>query len=341
MMIIAIITIIAGIPFGFLLRSNKIMQVWVGHALNVSVWVLLFLLGVGLGVDDSLMGQLDTLGLQALFISSFATLGTLVGAWLVGKYAFSDSLVEHEKTHGSGICSASENAEIGNEKIGDEIIRNVEIGNADGEKQSKLNALKDSFIVLTFFAGGMFLGAYPFVSMEWALGNTAAGALYVLLFLAGMSVGFDLKAFRILRELKGKILLVLFVAILGTLLASPLACFIFPDLRIIDAMAVGAGLGYYSLSSTMISQEISTSLGSVALLSNMMREIFTLVFAPIMVRYFGRLGPVMAGGATSNDSSLPVIAKYCGERYAIIAIFSGVFLTLLVPILVSFILYFA
>jgi len=328
MMIIAIATIFAGMPFGFLLRNNKPMQKWVGHALNFSVWILLFLLGVGLGSDSSLMRQLDTLGLQALCISSFAILGTLIGALLMGRYVFFDSF-----------------RPVQIEAISHEIIAHDDITDSiashDAEKQNKLNVLKDSLIVLSFFIGGILLGIYPAIPMEWATGDAAAWALYFLLFLAGISVGFDLKAFRILRELKGKILLVPIATVVGTLLASPLACFFFPELRIIDTLAVGAGLGYYSLSSSMISQEISTALGSVALLSNMIREIFTLIFTPAMVRYVGSLGPVMVGGATSNDSSLPVIAKYCGERYAIIAIFSGIFLTLFVPILVSFILYFA
>ena len=112
-----------------------------------------------------------------------------------------------------------------------------------------------------------------------------------------------------------------------------------PGLALLDAVAVSVGLGYYSLSSTIISQEVSPALGSVALLSNIMREVACLVFTPVMLRFFGLLGPLFAGGATSNDSSLPIIAKFCGERYAIIAIFTGVVLTLAVPFLVPFVLY--
>ena len=341
MMIIAILTILAGMPAGFLFRRSTATQVFVGHALNFSVWILLFLLGIGLGLDSTLMGQLDSLGLQALLISLFATLGTIMGGGVLGRYAFPDAFLSNQEAREweERECINREEKKQG---IAPERVKNdCTPKNSDSEKQSKLSALKDSLIVLTFFIGGILLGAYPIIPMEWAMGNAAAWTLYILLFLAGMSVGFDLQAFRILRELKGKILLVPFVTVVCTLLASPLACLIFPDLRIIDAMAVGIGLGYYSLSSTMISQEISPALGSVALLANMIREILTLVLAPLMVRYFGRLGPVMAGGATSNDSSLPVIAKYCGERYAIIAIFSGVFLTLIVPLLLSFLLYFA
>ena len=83
-----------------------------------------------------------------------------------------------------------------------------------------------------------------------------------------------------------------------------------------------------------ITQLGDPALGSVALLSNMIHEIITLTLSPLLVRVVGRLGPVMAGGAAAMDTCLPIIARYSGERYAILAVFSGMTLTLLVPVLV-------
>ena len=68
--------------------------------------------------------------------------------------------------------------------------------------------------------------------------------------------------------------------------------------------------------------------------TNMIHEIITLTLSPLLVRVVGRLGPVMAGGAAAMDTCLPIIARYSGERYAILAVFSGMTLTLLVPVLV-------
>ena len=101
-----------------------------------------------------------------------------------------------------------------------------------------------------------------------------------------------------------------------------------------DSLAVGAGFGYYSLATVIITQLGDPALGSVALLSNMIHEIITLTLSPLLVRVVGRLGPVMAGGAAAMDTCLPIIARYSGERYAILAVFSGMTLTLLVPVLV-------
>ena len=82
------------------------------------------------------------------------------------------------------------------------------------------------------------------------------------------------------------------------------------------------------------------TLGVIALLSNIMRELITLLATPIFLKYFGKLAPIAAGGATSMDTTLPIITKFSGKDYAIIAIFSGTVLTILVPFLVTFILQF-
>ena len=101
-----------------------------------------------------------------------------------------------------------------------------------------------------------------------------------------------------------------------------------------ETLAVGAGFGYYSLATVIMTQMGDPALGSVALLSNMIHEVLALTLPPLMVRTAGRLAPVMAGGAAAMDTCLPVIARYSGERCAILAVFSGMCLTLLVPLIV-------
>ena len=85
------------------------------------------------------------------------------------------------------------------------------------------------------------------------------------------------------------------------------------DMSFRDVMAVAAGFGYYSLSSMLINQLADVSLGSMALISNMVRELVTLLFAPLFARVFGGLGPLSAAGAAS-DTCLPAIIRTSGER---------------------------
>jgi len=56
-----------------------------------------------------------------------------------------------------------------------------------------------------------------------------------------------------------------------------------PPLAVTDTLAVGSGFGYYSLSSIFIADFRGAELGTVALLCNVMREIFTLLAAPLLI----------------------------------------------------------
>jgi uncharacterized membrane protein YbjE (DUF340 family) len=154
----------------------------------------------------------------------------------------------------------------------------------------------------------------------------------------GISIGSDRGAFYILKKMKFKVVLVPLLVIVGSLAGTAVASFFIPGLHVNEAMAVGAGFGYYSLSSIVISQISGQELGVVALLSNIMREIITLLAVPLFVRYFGKLAGIASGGATAMDTTLPVIVKFSGKEFGIISVFSGIVLTVIVPILVTLLL---
>jgi uncharacterized membrane protein YbjE (DUF340 family) len=61
-----------------------------------------------------------------------------------------------------------------------------------------------------------------------------------------------------------------------------------------------------------------------------------LVFAPWMVKHFGPLSPICAGGATTMDTTLPVITRYSGTDYVVVALFHGMIIDFSVPLWVSF-----
>lgn len=198
--------------------------------------------------------------------------------------------------------------------------------------------MKGSLIILSFFAMGMIGGIYD-VYPQWLLNESLTTyALFVLMFLVGISVGSDKAAFYVLRKMNFKIFLVPLTVIVGSLLGTAIISLMLSDISIKEAMAVGAGFGYYSLSSIFISEVSGKELGVVALLSNIFREILTLLAVPLFVKYFGKLAGIASGGATAMDTTLPIIVKFSGKEYGIIAIFSGIVLTILVPVLLTLIL---
>ena len=198
--------------------------------------------------------------------------------------------------------------------------------------------MKSSLIIFTFFVAGVLAGISGKLPDGFDWDQIGSLALYLLMFLAGVGIGSDRNSWKVLETHNYRILWVPFIIITGTMFGSALAALILPSLTLRETLAVGAGFGYYSLSSIVITQLHSHSLGVVALLSNIFREVATLLTTPFLVRYFGKLAGIASGGATAMDTTLPVISKYSGKDYAIISVFSGIVLTILVPFLVTLIL---
>jgi len=200
--------------------------------------------------------------------------------------------------------------------------------------------MRGTLIILTFFIAGVLLGVSGRIPECAISADWSTYALYMLMFLAGVGIGADRGSWQVIRTINIKILLVPAGIILGTFIGVTVCSLLLPSLELREVLAVGAGFGYYSLSGILISGMHSEALGVVALLSNIFREVFTLLFTPLLVRHFGKLAGIAAGGATSMDTTLTVISKYSGRDYAIISLFSGIVLTILVPVFVTFILTF-
>jgi uncharacterized membrane protein YbjE (DUF340 family) len=198
--------------------------------------------------------------------------------------------------------------------------------------------MKNSLFVFLFFSLGVLVGKINFFVIPAE--TLSLYALYFLLLLVGISVGSDMKSWSVLIKLHTKVLLVPLATIIGTLAGVFLAALLWKNLTIRNSLAIGAGFGYYSLSSIIISGFAGEEHGAIALLSNVIREILTLILTPLFVILFGKLSPISAGGATSMDTTLPIITKSCGKEYTVISIIHGTILTILVPILVTFILTF-
>ncbi len=198
--------------------------------------------------------------------------------------------------------------------------------------------MKHTLIILIFFAAGIAAGTLDLLPAF--VQNTASGnlVLYLLLFWIGVSLGADRNLVRLLRAIHYKIIIVPVGVALGTLAGAAAASWLLTGVSYIESMAVGAGFGWYSLSALFITQLHSETLGITALLSNVIREMFTLAFAPLLASRFGPLSIIASGGATSMDTTLPVVLKYSGKEFLLMSIFSGFALSLLVPVIINFLL---
>ena len=196
--------------------------------------------------------------------------------------------------------------------------------------------MKSSLIIMCFFLMGLLLAYGHILPAEVTRYDFSMYVLYVLMFLVGMSIGNDFKVLQALKEQNCRIFFVPLATILGTLAGSALVSVVLSGRSLTDCLAVGAGFGYYSLASVFISEYKGAELGTVALAANIIREMITLLGAPLLVCWFGKLAPISAGGATTMDTTLPVITRYAGKEFVVVSVFHGFVVDFSVPFLVTF-----
>ena len=160
--------------------------------------------------------------------------------------------------------------------------------------------------------------------------------LMLLLFFVGIEIGLNRSVFGRIRNMGLRIVLIPGMIIVGSILGAALAGLIL-GMPFNEAGAVGAGLGWYTLSSILMAN-YSTELSSLAFLANVVRELLAFIIIPIVAKKLGFFSAIGPAGATSMDTALPVIAKATDSETAIIAFISGAICTFSVPILVPLIL---
>lgn len=184
--------------------------------------------------------------------------------------------------------------------------------------------MKGSLIIIGFFVLGTLCGVSHLIPIDIVMDSRISFyALCALMFSVGLSVGNDPQTLKNFRSLNPRLVFLPIMTILGTLAGSAAVSLILTHRSLTDCLAVGSGFGYYSLSSIFITEYKGAELGTIALLANISREILTLLAAPLLVRWFGNLAPISAGGATTMDTTLPIITRTAGQQFVVVSIFHG------------------
>ena len=194
--------------------------------------------------------------------------------------------------------------------------------------------MKGSLIVVGFFVLGLMAGRMEMVP-AWLLDSRVSFvALCGLLLFVGLGIGLNPDMKREVRSLNPRLALLPIVTILGSWMGA-LAAWLLMHRSLADCLAVDSGFAYYSLSSIFITEYRGAELGTIALLANIIREMLTLLGAPLMAKLFGTLAPISAGGATTMDTTLPIISQTVGQRYVALTIYHGFVVDFSVPFLVT------
>lgn len=159
--------------------------------------------------------------------------------------------------------------------------------------------------------------------------------LYLLMFSVGISVGMYRGIVQKIKTYHIRIFLIPLGIILGSMMGGFLCSFFF-DINWRQGTAIASGMGWYSLAGASIGKLGGANLGSIAFLSNLMREIFSFFLIPLIALKLNHYTCIAPAGATSEDTTLPVMLKYTSEETVVLSVLNGMICSFFVPILISF-----
>lgn len=207
----------------------------------------------------------------------------------------------------------------------------------DKHTQKTLNSLKDIIPPIKACGLAIFMvlfgiALYGMLPTSYIPTKLSSYLLYILIFF----IAIDLSRVQ-LGRLTWQHILVPVLTIIAWFISAVISSFIL-DKSIITLLMVSGGFGWFSLSAPLITQLTDANLGSLALLVDLLRELFS-----IMLLYlFGRQYPksiIAVCGATAMDSTLPFVKKNCSHIDVQIALFSGFMMTILAPFIIVFFVY--
>lgn len=180
-MFIVILFIFLGILSGVLCRKlstgarishTDVAARWQGRIVTWLIWLLLFLLGIEVGSNEMIVRSLPTLGVEALLLSSAATLGCCVLAWMLWRVSKNNTVLENVKKETSADKEGNPAEKEGLQ--GSSLIRGLKV-------------MKGSLIVVGFFVIGL-LGGIEKMVPSWLLdGDVSFVALCGLLLFVGLA----------------------------------------------------------------------------------------------------------------------------------------------------------
>jgi uncharacterized membrane protein YbjE (DUF340 family) len=159
-----------------------------------------------------------------------------------------------------------------------------------------------------------------------------------LLFLVGFSVGGDRESLKksFSREIRHYLLPML--SLVGSVLGGLVIALFLKNISVRDAFLTALGMGYYSVPSILVTTKVGIYSGTLLLITNILREVITLIWAPYLSKVFDGYAPIVVGGATTMDVSLPIISKSSGKEFIVPSFINGFILTLTIPFIISLVI---
>ena len=288
--------------------------------LSVSVFVLVFTMGLRMGADRKVTSRLGTIGIQAVLVTVLVIAGSMLGVLLARRLL-------HIDRHALPADSQRHRNEPG------------------GTPATDSAAIRSSLSIFAMVVGGMLCG-WLFVPRLFAdldcfqsvSGGCQTVALCVLLALVGFNLGLEGRLRAMLRGAGPCVLLAPVFSALGALLGGAVYSLLSP-VTLREGLAISAGFGWYSMAPTVITAAGHDVAGAISFLHNILREACGIILLPLAAAKIGYIEAAAMPGTAAMDVCLPIVERTCNPEtvpYSFaLGISSGLFSALLVPLIIG------
>lgn len=307
-----------GYLLGIPLRKYKNKMPWIGPIQSLAVLLLVYTMGARVGSNKEVVQNLGKYGVYALIFTFMIFLFSILSSSIARRMLGIDRY---------GLIKEQREASLLEEE--------------DLSKEADTSGSKFTIYIAVFVSLGIFSGYKLFPMLFTDLLRLAKVVelllsieLSTLLIFVGIDMGLSGQVVDNFKKVGLRVLVIPFSIIIGSLVGAFLTGLILP-LGIKESMAIGAGLGWYSLGPAIMMDGGMVTGGAISFLHNLMREFFSLLLVPLVAKKIGYVESVSLPGSTAMDVCLPVVARATNSNIAVYSFVSGVVLSAAVPGLVS------
>lgn len=303
-----------GLVIGMRSLSDKMLK-GMDLVTNGALIVLMLTIGMNIGINPSVMGNLSSIGLNCVVISLMAIVFSILYTVIIEKTILPLEELK-EKIFSQNL---EKNEEMQN------LEENLEEG--DEEKKSPLLWIMPMSIILGILIGYFLLSQ----EAKGFLGSLLVISLVFLYTGVGVSLGTHRSVFKFIKLLGFKVLYISIAIFLGSITGGILAGIVLGLPLKVSVISAG-GMSYYSLTGAYMTSLYGIEFGTYGFIVNVMREFFTVLLLPFLIKI--TKGSAIASGAAGNmDTMLLPITKFVGVELGLVTLITGTILTFFVPVL--------
>ncbi|MBN7771983.1 lysine exporter LysO family protein [Clostridium aminobutyricum] len=289
-------------------KSNDSFLKGVDRVTTFVLILLMLTIGTNIGANDSVMYELDTIGINCVVIALCAIVFSVLGVWIIEKTILPLEKIQKELS-----------------------LDNLELDykvDAEAEKEKKTSPLV--FIMPASIVIGIIIGFYilPKTHINM-LDNILTGTLIVLYVGVGISIGSNKDVLKYIKVVGLRVVYISIAIFLGSLIGGFVSGIIM-DIPFRASVISASGMSYYSITGAYMTKVYGIEIGTYGFMVNVMREFFTVLLLPILIK-ISKGSPIAGGAAGNMDTMLMPVTKFVGAELGLITLITGTILTFAVP----------